>query len=56
MDVWEKWLVNWNLAHGSGYHPVGGGVSVSPAGSVKRFCLAAEASPGGPRRPATFIV
>ena len=43
---------NWNLSRGSGYHPVGGGVSVSPAGSVKRFCLAAEASPGGPRRPA----
>ena len=42
---------NWNLSLGLGYHPVGGGVSVSPAGSVKRFCLAAEASPGGPRRP-----
>ena len=35
--------VNWSLASGSGSPPVGGGVSVSPAGSVKRFCLAAEA-------------
>ena len=29
---------------------VGAGM-VSPAGSVKRFCLTAEVSPGDPRRP-----
>ena len=51
-----KKAANWNLSHGLGYPPVGGGVSVSPAGSVKRFCLAAEASPGGPRRPANHRI